>query len=120
MEILESSVSILLKKSKIMFKTVFVDLTNSSVDVLGCAVSDCRPGFYVSSLTEGGRAELLGLEMGDKILAINGQSVDNLVTDEVGARLKQRSFFVTFARSSTDTIQMLVNFLTQAGLQNDA
>merc|ERR1719284_732928 len=63
-------------------KTVFVDLSKSSLDVLGCSVSDCRPGFYVSSLTEGGRAELLGIEMGDKIVAINGQSVDNLVTDE--------------------------------------
>ena len=93
---------------------MYVDLTSSSMDVLGCAVSDCRPGFYVSSLTEAGRAELLGLEMGDKIVAINGQSVDNLVTDEVGARLRQRSFFLTYARSSIDTIQMLVNFLTQA------
>ena len=58
------------------------------------------------------------MEMGDKIMAINGQSVDNLVTDEVGARLKQRSFFLTYARSSTDTIQMLVNFLTQVGFQD--
>ena len=96
-----------------------MDLSKSSLDVLGCSVSDCRPGFYVSSLTEGGRAELLGMEMGDKIMAINGQSVDNLVTDEVGARLKQRSFFLTYARSSTDTIQMLVNFLTQVGFKDE-
>ena len=95
-----------------------MDLSKSSLDVLGCSVSDCHPGFYVSSLTEGGRAELLGMEMGDKIVAINGQSVDNLVTDEVGARLKQRSFFLTYARSSADTIQMLVNFLTQVGFQD--
>ena len=81
-------------------------------EMLGVTVSDCKPGYYITSLSLHGQAATVGIEIGDRVLAIDDQLTDNTDADHVGALLKKRKLFISIERSNCEQIEKLIYFLS--------
>ena len=79
----------------------------SDKDVFGCTVSDCRPGYFVTSVTNSGMAKRLGIEVGDKIIEVDSHHIEKATdTDSVGALLRQRKFDLVILRADKDRLSV--------------
>uniref|UniRef100_A0A8C2S706 PDZ domain-containing protein n=1 Tax=Capra hircus TaxID=9925 RepID=A0A8C2S706_CAPHI len=67
-------------------------------------------GIYVTRVSEGGPAEIAGLQIGDKIMQVNGWDMTMVTHDQARKRLTKRSEEVVrllVTRQSLDTTSML-------------